>query len=323
MSSNLIQYTTKNGNSIWCLNEAEAKFLCDQIYADKEYDTDLINFDFDKDSLIIDIGSNIGLFSMYASEITNKKCNIIAIEPVPELQKATIKNLNQTKHKTTKFEVYQYAVGDTSDISSDKDRIINFKYYPKYSLLSGIADNSHKLTFNEKLNIVIYCLNGNYYFKTIMEWFKTISIIQSFIKFIFQCMFYLILDCWFLKSSEFECKLYSLDEILDESSFNSDQIDLVKIDVEKAELNVLSGIGSKTWKKIKQIAIEVHDIDNRIEKVKQMLTENGFKNIHVTDKAPPKFYNFIVNGNKDNPDDDKTFKGQEWNELVANIYATK
>lgn len=314
--------STDKQKEIWCINEAEVEFLLDQIYQNKEYDTNEINFDsLNEESLIVDIGSNVGLFSLYSSDITNKRCNIIAIEPIPALAAATKKNLDQNQHPENKYEIYQYAIGDTSSFLENRN--ISFTYYPRYSLLSGIADNYHQLTFNEKMNIVSYCLNGNsFYLKLMNQWLVTnIYIIQSLIKFVVSVILYLILDCYFLKTEDCESKLYSLDEILNKSSFNTDAIDLVKIDVEKAELNVLKGIGEETWKKIKQIAIEVHDIDDRIETVKQMLIQRGFKNIHVTDKMPPKFYNFIMNGNASN--DDVCKDDGQWNELVANIYASK
>ena len=326
----LIRYNVKStGRNIWGVNEAEIAFLCDQIYADKEYDTDQISFDnLDENSLIIDIGSNIGLFSQYVSDKTNKKANIIAIEPVPELIECTNKNLIDIDHQRNKYELYQVAIGDTSKLSKNDDRIISFKYYPLYSLLSGIADNCHNLTFNEKMNICQYCLNGNWFYKIYKNTFLSKFFITKIpINLLFKLIFYLFLDLYFLKNSQFECKLYSLDEILEKSSFNTDIIDLIKIDVEKAELQVLNGIGHKTWKKIRQIAIEIHDIDNRIEKIKKILIKNKFKNITITDKAPPKFYNFIINGIKDNDDDEIVFNSQnsknQWNDLVANIYATK
>jgi hypothetical protein len=45
------------------------------------------------------------------------------------------------------------------------------------------------------------------------------------------------------------------------------RVDLLKIDVERAELEVLNGIEQSDWSKIKQVVMEVHDTDKRLEKV--------------------------------------------------------
>jgi len=38
-----------------------------------------------------------------------------------------------------------------------------------------------------------------------------------------------------------------------------EQIDLLKIDAEKAELDIINGIDDHDWPKIKQIVLEIHD----------------------------------------------------------------
>ena len=56
------------------------------------------------------------------------------------------------------------------------------------------------------------------------------------------------------------------------------KVDLLKVDVERAELAVLRGISDSDWPKIRQIVIEVHDIDGRLAEVKRLLTvDAGFQ----------------------------------------------
>ncbi len=54
------------------------------------------------------------------------------------------------------------------------------------------------------------------------------------------------------------------------------KIDLLKIDVEGAEIEVMQGIKDTNWKIIKQIVIEVHDIQNALQLVTQKLNSHGF-----------------------------------------------
>jgi len=53
-------------------------------------------------------------------------------------------------------------------------------------------------------------------------------------------------------------------------------IDLLKIDVEGAEYEVLQGIAPDDWRKIKQIVLEVHDLEGRLDKIQALLKSNGF-----------------------------------------------
>ncbi|MGN9910188.1 FkbM family methyltransferase [Phytohabitans sp. LJ34] len=75
-----------------------------------------------------------------------------------------------------------------------------------------------------------------------------------------------------------ECETLTFSRLLRESG--ADRADLVKIDVEKAEADVLAGIADGDWAKIREIVVEVHDIDGRLGDVSAMLRARGFE---VTD----------------------------------------
>ena len=47
--------------------------------------------------------------------------------------------------------------------------------------------------------------------------------------------------------------------------YNITRLQLLKIDVERAELEVLRGIALNDWPKIQQMVLEVHDIEERLE----------------------------------------------------------
>ena len=53
-------------------------------------------------------------------------------------------------------------------------------------------------------------------------------------------------------------------------------MDLLKIDVERSELAVLDGIRAEHWPRIRQLTVEVHDIDGRLDEVRGLLTDRGF-----------------------------------------------
>ncbi len=46
-------------------------------------------------------------------------------------------------------------------------------------------------------------------------------------------------------------------------------------------MDVLEGINPNDWHKIKQAAIEVHDLDDRLENIKNILQSNNFQTIII------------------------------------------
>jgi hypothetical protein len=60
------------------------------------------------------------------------------------------------------------------------------------------------------------------------------------------------------------------------SDHGLDRIDLLKIDVEKAEMEVLAGVGEALWPRVDRVVMEVHDIDGRLASVIELLRDRGF-----------------------------------------------
>lgn len=70
-----------------------------------------------------------------------------------------------------------------------------------------------------------------------------------------------------------ECRLRPLSAVIDEQGI--DRVDLLKIDVERAELDVLNGIEDRHWPLVKQVVAEVHDEEGRLAEVRRLLAGRG------------------------------------------------
>jgi FkbM family methyltransferase len=79
---------------------------------------------------------------------------------------------------------------------------------------------------------------------------------------------------FFKEVQQVKCQVRTLSSVISELGINS--IDLLKIDVEGEEYEVLKGIKSQDWPRIKQVVAEVHDRDGKLEIIKEMLTSYGF-----------------------------------------------
>ena len=71
-----------------------------------------------------------------------------------------------------------------------------------------------------------------------------------------------------------ECRMRTLSDAITE--LGVERVDLLKIDVEKAELDVLAGIQPGDWPRIRQIAMESHDAGGRAATAASTLRQQGF-----------------------------------------------
>lgn len=77
-----------------------------------------------------------------------------------------------------------------------------------------------------------------------------------------------------LRKRRFACTTRSLSEVIREH--NVPRIDMLKIDVEGSECDVLSGLESALWPRIRQAIVEVHDVAGRVDDVARLFREHGF-----------------------------------------------
>jgi FkbM family methyltransferase len=76
--------------------------------------------------------------------------------------------------------------------------------------------------------------------------------------------------------SVLECETDSLESWA--AKHDVTRIDLLKVDVEGAELDVLLGCGS-LWPAVRSVALEAHDRDGRLDTISELLRGHGFTSI--------------------------------------------
>ncbi|WP_375511245.1 amino acid adenylation domain-containing protein [uncultured Nostoc sp.] len=234
-------YELPNGMVIAHLNKNETEFVYKELWEEQAYLKHGITIN--EGDCIFDVGANIGLFALFMGQIC-KDVSIYAFEPIPP-----VFDLLRINAEGYGLNVKLFNLGLSSEIKSD-----TFTYYPQVSVISGrFADADQE-----------------------REVIKSFLLKQQFIanetEISSQAIDELLAER--LQSQQFTCHLRTISDVIGEHGV--ERIDLLKIDVEKSEQDVLSGIQQEDWQKIQQIVVEVHNINGRLEEIAALLKEHGY-----------------------------------------------
>jgi amino acid adenylation domain-containing protein/FkbM family methyltransferase len=242
-------YQLPNGMRVAHLNHGETFSLYEEIFEDEVYLKHGIEFN-DGDC-IFDVGANIGLFSLFV----NQRCadaRIYAFEPIKPIFDTL--GLNAALYARN-IKLFPYGL-------SNEERIASFTFYPEYSARSGLsayADAAGEVD-------VIKAFLHNKQASGVEGMDELAQAADELLEGKFE-------------SELHECRLRRLSDVVREEGI--ERIDLLKVDVQQAELEVLQGIADEDWARIRQIVMEVHDAaghasEGRLAQVEALLERHGF-----------------------------------------------
>jgi amino acid adenylation domain-containing protein/FkbM family methyltransferase len=230
-----------NGMMIASRNPSETEFTYDEIFEQNSYLRHGVHL---RDgAVIIDAGANIGMFSLFAATAC-RDARVIALEPIP--QTYSILRVNGSLYDF-RIEVIECGV-------ASREQLATFTHYPAVSIFSGrYADAAQE---RDVIGTFIYNQarqNG--------ETPPTAAEIDA------------ILNERF-RGEPVECRLRTISQIVRERRL--DRVDLLKLDVERSELDALRGIEESDWPKIRQIVIETHGGPEETGEIAGLLRTRGF-----------------------------------------------
>ncbi|MEV5880298.1 FkbM family methyltransferase [Streptomyces sp. NPDC052101] len=218
------------------LNRSETEFLHREIFTDNAYFRHGITLP--AGAVVVDVGANIGMFTLCVAR-RSPGARIIAVEPVAELADALA--LNAELHEVDAT-VLRTALGRTRGETE-------FTFYPNNSVMSGrFADTTEDLEVLKG-----YLLTGENAQRG--EHLDRLAADR-------------------MTARTRHVPVTTLTAVVHEHGLA--RIDLLKIDVEKAEAEVLDGIDDDLWPRIDRIVMEVHDVDGRLTTVLAELRGRGF-----------------------------------------------
>ena len=235
-----------NGMTIEHFNEVETAHFYEDIFEHRNYLKHGITLG-DK-PCVLDVGANIGLFSLFIlSEFPDAR--VYAFEPAPPNYGLLCKNTQPYRDRFVPFNLGL----------SDAAREATFTFYPFSTGMSSFYGDRA-----EEQDVLLGIMRnqikrGETQIEELLPRFEELSE-QRF------------------ASRSFVCNLETLSSVVEKHAV--ERIDLVKIDVQKAELDVLRGIEDRHWPRIRQVVMEVHDLRGQKEQVVDLLRGHGF-DVHV------------------------------------------
>jgi len=244
--------TLPDGRAIAHRNKNESEYLYLEIFERRTYLRNGISLP--PKPVVFDVGANIGMFSMLVAE----RCadaELYAFEPIPPIFEVCRINAELYAPGARLFPFGLSARHETA----------SFTYYPHYSMMSGREAYSDA---GADIDVIKRYL-ANQRAESAGENDELIRHADEF------------LAGRFL-SETYECTLRRLSEVI--ASENVERIDLLKIDVQRAEMDVLEGVDEADWPKIRQVVLEVHDADGqetagRTRKIAALLERHGFETL--------------------------------------------
>ena len=238
---NKAHYVLPDGSPVAHLNKNETDYIYNEIFVLQAYLRHGITVR-DGDC-ILDAGANIGLFTNFMGRLA-RNLRIFSFEPNPAAFACLKINAAATGAEATCLPVGLSRENKTADLT----------FFEGLSLLSGFYADAA----TERQVVKTFVLNQQ------PESSNDDRLASQIGDMIDDRM----------RAKTVTAQLRTLSGVILEQGI--DRIDLLKINVEKSELDVLQGLGPADWPKIRQAVIEVDEKKN-LQPVMKLLEQNGFE----------------------------------------------
>ena len=221
------RHVLPNGVAVVEQNRNETVYLYREIFEAQSYLRHGIELP--PGALVLDVGANIGLFTLFARAV-EPSSRVWAFEPIAPI-----------------FESLRLNVAGQGDAVrlfpwglAEREAPASFVYYPRYSMMSGLA--AYADAGAEVEVIKRYLDNAR------TQGAAGAEMLREHVDGLLAGRF---------DGEVHEGTLRRLSDVLREERI--ERVDLLKIDVQRAELDVLAGLDEADWPKIQQLVMEVHD----------------------------------------------------------------
>lgn len=237
------RYLLPNGLAVLHLNKNETDFLYTEIFQREAYFRHGISLQ--PGDTVFDVGANIGLFSLRCF-LEEPSVEVFAFEPNPAAFAVLSANA----------ELYDLSVRLFPTALGQCEGRREFFQYPEFSILSGF----HADAADDGATVLAYVRNQAATQPRTLDIGAETALLE-------------LLEQR-LQARSLTAPVQTLTAVM--ARFDVQRISLLKVNVEKGEEDVLCGIDAAAWRRIDNVAMEVHDIDGRLQRVTTLLETNGF-----------------------------------------------
>jgi amino acid adenylation domain-containing protein/FkbH-like protein/FkbM family methyltransferase len=230
--------TMPNGLTFYYYNKSELNYLYNEIFVNEDYLK--FGIELEPGQCVVDVGANIGLFSIHLANCV-QNLQFYAFEPAEEV--FAILQANMHLHQLNMICMKAGLANENAQR--------NFTFYRDMSLMSGLYADAEQDSTAITVNLRHTAADLPISTKHLKNYANSL-----------------------LEPSTRTCEMKTLSSVIAKN--NIKQIDLLKLDVEKSELDILTGIEPNDWKIIRQIVIELHDQGGTLSIIKNLLQQNGF-----------------------------------------------
>jgi len=241
--------TLPNRRRIAVISRLAARDVYEEIYDENVYLREGLGIG--SGDVVLDIGANVGLFSLFVLERA-PNLRVIAVEPIPQIFEALRENLEG--HEPHDADVTLLNVG-----LAEKEGTAEFNFYPR------VDSDSTRTPFDFERQVRSYLAMTEKSRARLLPMSLRVWLIRTGLH-------------WFYAPTKVRCRLQTLSQVIHELQL--ERIDYVKLDAENAEREVIAGLADGDWPKIRQLAMEVHTNvpggQDLVEEMTALLRSKGF-----------------------------------------------
>lgn len=230
-------YTLSDGRTVEVINPVEAQTLWGEIHDDPHSPYQVAAAGLTEGDVILDVGAHIGLASLCFAGQA-PAARIIAVEPAPKTFACLQANLSRYVPTAT-------AVGKAVGAAPGAAELT---FRPYIASASSLYDDSE----DEARNMEAYFVNSEADAEGRTLGWRAFNVRETV-----------------------TVEVTTLAEIMETHAVQ--RVGLLKIDVERGELEVLRGMNDSAWPMVARVFLEVHDIGGRLGDVTGLLASRGYQ----------------------------------------------